>query len=58
MTKPPANVPAIGDRVRLRGRQAWGELKAVTQPENWARVEWATAGAGPFLVHLHELEKA
>jgi hypothetical protein len=57
MGKPPVNTPSVGDRVRLRGRQAWGQLKSVSA-ELWAQVDWATDGAGPRIVHLHELEKA
>ena len=57
MPKPPPNTPIVGDRVRLRGRQAWGQLKSVTITDQWARVDWSTDGAGPKLVHLHELEK-
>lgn len=59
MSKPPPNVPSIGDRVRMRGRNSVGELMRVND-RNWATVRWDTdvfVPPGPDIVHLHELEK-
>lgn len=58
MGKAPPNIPAVGDRVQMRGRGniGTGTLKSVVE-NLWSRVEWDEAGKAPRLVHLHELEK-
>lgn len=53
--KGPSNQPAIGDRVRLRGRPAIGTIETINKL-NWVHVKWTGEG-GPILVHLYELEK-
>ena len=54
MSKPPPNLPSIGDRVRRRGQPGTGRL-VDTDDRLWAKVEWD--GHGPMICHLHELEK-
>jgi hypothetical protein len=56
MGKPPADLPAIGDRVIWRGRGAAGELERVDE-RGWASVKWDTGTTAPRLVHHHELSK-
>jgi hypothetical protein len=51
----PQNIPAVGDRVALKGRAAVGTLTKVLSDCLWAYVEWETAG--PKVCHLYELEK-
>lgn len=52
--KAPSNLPTIGDRVKLRGRQNIGKLQRVDD-RNWSWVDWD--GEGPIICHLHELER-
>jgi hypothetical protein len=55
--KPPPNTPtAVGDFVKLRGREATGRLSEVTG-WNWARVAWDDGALAPEMVHLYELER-
>lgn len=56
MSKPPPNLPDIGDRVKLRGQNPRGVLEFFDN-RKWAQVRWDEAFVGPALVHLHELEK-
>lgn len=55
MGKAPINTPERGDRVRLRGKAATGELLTIEPERLWAHVKWDESG--PKYVHLHELEK-
>jgi len=54
----PTNLPSVGDRCKLRGRNAAGTLREVTPHNNWARVDWDDPNRGPVICHLYELEKA
>ena len=58
MSKPPPNVPAVGDKARMRGRTLIGVVKEI-HANNWTRVWWGDdeSAQGPKFVHLHELEK-
>lgn len=55
--KPPPNIPAIGERCKLRGRPARGWLRKVNELNRWADVEWDADARGPSVVHLWELER-
>ncbi len=55
MTKPPPNIPKVGDRVKARGRDITGQLLKVDD-RHWAHVQW-DHNSGPRVCHLHELEK-
>jgi hypothetical protein len=54
--RPPPNTPEVGDRCKLRGREATGKLISIGDRQ-WASVEWDTVKAGPRIVHLFELER-
>ena len=54
--KGPQNMPAIGDRCKMRGKEAAGQLVRIT-PDNWAVVRWDGDKPGPRYCHLFELEK-
>jgi hypothetical protein len=51
--------PAVGDRVRLRGRKAVGTIKSVDD-RLWCWMEWDRdwTSTAPKIVHLYELEDA
>lgn len=55
MPRPPAKLPTIGDRCRLRGRGGDGVVTAISD-RLWTDVVWASAGQ-PLICHLHELER-
>jgi hypothetical protein len=57
MSKPPKNLPDRGDRCRLRGRDAAGQLATYDPYSLWAKVIWDDGVLAPIFVHLHELEK-
>lgn len=62
MAKAPPDVPMVGDRAKLRGRDVEGivfhiaEMGVGGKRSLWAAVRW-TKGMGPRVVHLHELER-
>lgn len=56
--KPPPNLPSVGGRVKLRGRQALGVLRSVNPESNWSRVDWDEGVKAPLICHLYELEAA
>lgn len=53
----PSNLPAEGDRCRLRGKTATGRVAAIRADNRWTRVEWDADQTGPLVCHLFELEK-
>lgn len=55
MAKKPKDIPQIGDRVELRGRNIFGVLQNYDTENYWASVKWETNG--PVICHLHELKK-
>lgn len=57
MSKPPPNVPATGERVKLRGHAVTGTLRQLDRSTLWSHVQWDEGMEGPGTVHLHELEK-
>ena len=57
MSKVPPNLPEVGDRVKLRGRDYFGKLVRIIPDKNWAAVEWEKDKTGARIVHLFELEK-
>jgi hypothetical protein len=53
--KPPKNIPTdVGQRVRLRGRPAYGEI--VYMNGTWMWVAWDEPDMGALICHQHELE--
>jgi hypothetical protein len=56
MAKIPTNLPEVGDRCKLRGRNFKGILKKLNKL-NWAWVDWNGHEHGPVVCHLYELEK-
>lgn len=59
MTKTPKFSPAIGDQVKLRGRESRGELLFLGKRLGWAQVRWSPDfQRGPAIVHIDELEPA
>lgn len=57
MARAPQNLPAEGDRCRLRGRQCTGTVGSVNA-RNWTLVVWdGSENEGPKICHLYELEK-
>lgn len=62
MSKAPPDLPAVGDRAELRGRDAQGivfhiaSMSVGGKQSLWAAVRW-TKGMGPQVVHLHELKR-
>ncbi len=59
MTKAEKFTPAIGDQVKLRGRESRGELLFFGERLRWAQVRWSPDfPRGPAIVHLDELEPA
>lgn len=58
MAKPHKDPPLVGDKVRLRGRDPVGVIKAIGGPSNkWVAVKWDIEKSGPGMVHINELEK-
>lgn len=57
MKKGKLQLPVVGDRVKLRGRESTGKLDRVNDL-NWAVVIWEADRPGPKIVHLFELEKS
>lgn len=55
MSRRPPNSPLVGNKVKLRGKDARGVLIWVNG-RNWAQVAWDLDWTGPSIVHLHELE--
>lgn len=62
MSKSPNDLPVVGDRAELRGRDAEGivfhiaKMKIGDKESTWAAVRWER-GMGPRVVHLHELKR-
>lgn len=58
MSKSPPNLPARGDRLKKRGDKSGrlGYLRIMDDETLWTTVKWDD-GSGPFVCHLHELEK-
>lgn len=53
----PSNRPAVGDRCRLRSKEATGVVLSINPENNWTWVDWDLQWIGPKIVHLFELEK-
>jgi hypothetical protein len=59
MPKAPDNLPAVGDRVILKGR-AWfgiGIVLSVNTRTNWVKIEREKDSKIPTICHLYELKK-
>ena len=56
MPKVPPNLPEVGDRCKMRGRNFAGILQKLNL-ELWAWVDWNGHEHGPSICHLYELEK-
>jgi hypothetical protein len=50
------NLPLVGDRVKLRGREPTGTVHKINDIK-WVHVEWDEGSTGPTICHLFELEK-
>lgn len=63
MSKPPKDLPQVGDQVKLKGRGSQGIVLQIT-PRNWVEVKWDPAAINgsllvqPRICHLFELEKS
>lgn len=50
--------PAIGQLVKLRGREPSGTLVRHNPATDWCEVAWSDNGPhGPRIVHINELER-
>lgn len=55
MSKPPPNLPSVGDECELRGRPGRsGTVVKIDYETKWTAVRWPD-GFGPHVCHLHEL---
>jgi hypothetical protein len=55
MAKSPKDLPKVGDRCKLRGRDAVGTVQVISE-RNWTYVTWDENVKAPLICHLHELE--